>query len=172
MKKQKPSLLLILGISLVAVSALLLCAVQMGMHFGTQYSQKILEQLYGILPEKTQGVTERDSADLMPVLEIENRDYVAILEIPAFGITLPVADTWNSNRLFLSPARFLGSAYGGTLVIGGVDDDRQFGFCDEVEHGTVITITDMTGAQFTRIMCGQEAGVATSAVMFDLPENE
>ena len=30
----------------------------------------------------------------------------------------------------------------------------------------------MTGAQFTRIMCGQEAGEATSAVMFDLPENE
>ena len=30
----------------------------------------------------------------------------------------------------------------------------------------------MTGAQFTRIMCGQEAGEATSAVMINLPENE
>ena len=154
MKKQKPSLLLILGISLVAVSALLLGAVQIAMQFGAKHRQEILAEINGILPEKTQGIPENYSIDRMPLLEIENKDYVAILEIPAFGITLPVADTWNSNRLFLSPARFLGSTYDGTLIIGGMDDDRQFGFCDEVEHGTVITVTDMTGAQFTYEVSG------------------
>ena len=35
------------------------------------------------------------------------------------------------------------------MVIGGADDPRQFGFCDEIDLGVTVTVTDMTGAEFT-----------------------
>ena len=105
-----------------------------------------------LLPDRTSGVPGVYSDSVMPVLEINGADYVALLEIPAQGVVLPVSDQWNSMGLSNSPARFSGSAYDKSLVIGGVDHPRQFGFCDEIEHDAVLNITDMTGAQFSYIV--------------------
>ena len=46
-------------------------------------------------------------------------------------------------------SRFAGSAYDGTLVIGGPDHPKQFGFCDQIDPGAAITLTDMTGGQLS-----------------------
>lgn len=154
MKKQKLSFLLILGAVLILVSVILIVAFQIAMHMGAQHSREIASKMEEILPERTVGVPAAYPTVDMPALEIEDTDYVALLEIPSLGVKLPVADGWDSNKLFLSPIRFLGSAYDGTLVIGGVDDDRQFGFCDGISYGTVIVITDMTGAQFSYEVSG------------------
>ena len=105
-----------------------------------------------LLPDRTPGVSGAYSDSVMPVLEINGADYVALLEIPSQSVVLPVADQWNSMGLSNSPARFSGSAYDKSLVIGGVDHPRQFGFCDEIEHDAVLNITDMTGAQFSYIV--------------------
>lgn len=149
MKKRKFPLLLVLGICLILASVSLVLAFQIRMHMGVQHSQKILSIMEQLLPERSPGVPGVYLTSGMPVLEIENVDYVAMLEVPSFGIALPVADQWDSNKLFQSPSRFFGSAYDNSLIIGGVDDPRQFGFCDKIEHGAQITVTDMTGAQFT-----------------------
>ena len=149
MKKRKFPLLLVLGICLILASVSLVLAFQIRMHMGVQHSQKILSIMEQLLPERSPGVPGIYLTSGMPVLEIENVDYVAMLEVPSFGIALPVADQWDSNKLFQSPSRFFGSAYDNSLIIGGVDDPRQFGFCDKIEHGAQITVTDMTGAQFT-----------------------
>lgn len=85
----------------------------------------------------------------MPILQIDGVDYAALLEIPAFDIRLPIANNWNSQKLSDPPARFSGSVNQEPLVIGGADEAYQFGFCDKIENGTPITITDMTGAQFS-----------------------
>ena len=112
-------------------------------------SEKILEKMEQILPETTPGIpgTQLDTA--MPVLQIQGKDYVAMIDVPAYGITLPVADTWDANRLHVTPSRYFGSAYNGTLVIGGSDHDRQFAFCSKIQHGAEIAVTDMTGETFT-----------------------
>ena len=149
MKKRKFPLLLVLGICLILASVSLVLDFQIRMHMGVQHSQKILSIMEQLLPERSPGVPGIYLTSGMPVLEIENVDYVAMLEVPSFGIALPVADQWDSNKLFQSPSRFFGSAYDNSLIIGGVDDPRQFGFCDKIEHGAQITVTDMTGAQFT-----------------------
>ena len=149
MKKRKIPLVLILGACLVLISLALLVASQICMHMGTQQCQNTVTQMDKILPERTAGVPGMYPDSGMPVLEIDGKDYVAMLEIPSFGITLPVADKWDSNKLFLSPSRFFGSAYDDTLIIGGIDHPQQFGFCDQIEHGAFVTVTDMTGAQFT-----------------------
>ena len=102
-----------------------------------------------LLSERTVGVPGIYSNPNMPVLEINDADYVALIEIPSLNLALPVADAWNSRKLYSSPARFFGSCYDHSLVIGGADNSHQFSFCDKIDNGTVITITDMTGTQFS-----------------------
>lgn len=149
MKKHKFPLLMVLGICLILISVSLLLFFRIRLHLGAQHSQRILLQMNEVLPERMQGVPDIYPNSAMPVLEIDSVDYVAMVEVPSFGITIPVADQWDSDKLYRSPARFFGSAYDGTLIVGGVDDSQQFGFCDKIEQGAIITVTDMTGIQFT-----------------------
>jgi len=154
MKKQKIPLALALGIGLVLISVSVLAVFQLRMHIGTQQSQRILTKITEVLPERTLGTPELYPDPGMPILEIDGVDYVALLEIPSFGVALPIADKWDGKKLFDSPARFYGSAYDHTLVIGGTDDPQQLGFCDKIEHGAIVTVTDMTGAQFVYRVSG------------------
>lgn len=149
MKKHKIPLLLVVGICLVLISVSLLLAFHVRGYLGNQHSQKIVLQLNEILPDRTTGIPGTYSVSGMPILEIESVDYVAILEIPVFGITLLVADNWDNKHLHSAPGRFWGSAYDNTLVIGGTDSPQQFSFCAEIDNGATITVTDMTGAKFT-----------------------
>lgn len=149
MKKRKIPLVLVLGICLILVSVSMVLAFQIRVQLGVRHSQTILWSMERLLPERTAGVPGSALTSAMPVLEIEGKDYVAMLEVPSFDIALPVADQWEQNDLFSSPCRFYGSVHDKTLIIGGADSPRQFGFCDKIEHGARITVTDMTGAQFT-----------------------
>ena len=151
MNRRKP-FLLILGTCLIVFSLCCVIVVQLQQYNGTKNCQEVVVEMNKLLPDRTPGVPGAYSDSVMPVLEINGADYVALLEIPAQGVVLPVSDQWNSMGLSNSPARFSGSAYDKSLVIGGVDHPKQFGFCDEIEHGVVITITDMTGVQFSYIV--------------------
>ena len=151
MKRRIP-FLLILGTCLIVLSLCCVVVVQLQQHIGAKKCQEVAMEMNKLLPDRTSGVPGVYSDSVMPVLEINGADYVALLEIPAQGVVLPVSDQWNSMGLSNSPARFSGSAYDKSLVIGGVDHPRQFGFCDEIEHDAVLNITDMTGAQFSYIV--------------------
>ena len=151
MNRRKP-FLLILGTCLIVFSLCCVIVVQLQQYHGAKNCQEVVMEMNKLLPDRTSGVPGAYSDSAMPVLEINGADYVALLEIPSQGVVLPVADQWNSMGLSNSPARFSGSAYDKSLVIGGVDHPRQFGFCDEIEHDAVLNITDMTGAQFSYIV--------------------
>jgi sortase A len=149
MKNRKISPILLLGSALILFSLSFLAFFLVRNHMGVRESEKILEKMEQILPETTPGIpgTQLDTA--MPVLQIQGKDYVAMIDVPAYGITLPVADVWDTNRLHVTPSRYFGSAYNGTLVIGGSDHDHQFAFCSQIQHGAEIAVTDMTGETFT-----------------------
>lgn len=147
MKKRKTTLFLAVGVCLILLGVSLLLWQQLRMHRGNERSRETAAKIEALLPERTQGVPGGDSG--MPVLQIDGTDYAALLEIPAFGLTLPVADCWDSETLHFGPARFYGSAYDGSLIIGGADDPEQFAFCAEIEYGAQVILTDMTGARFT-----------------------
>ena len=151
MKRRIP-FLLILGTCLIVFSLCCVVVVQLRQYDGAKNCQEVAMEMNKLLPDRTPGVPGVYSDSVMPVLEINGADYVALLEIPSQGVVLPVADQWNSMGLSNSPARFSGSAYDKNLVIGGVDHPRHFGFCDEIEHDAVLNITDMTGAQFSYIV--------------------
>ena len=152
MKKRRFPIVLVLGISLVVISFSLIVGLQIRTHIGATKSQKVVTRMNELLPERIAGVPGIYPNPNMPVLEINDVDYVALIEIPSFDLTLPVADAWNSKKLYNSPARFYGSCYDHSLVIGGADNAYQFSFCDKIENGTVITVTDMTGTQFSYIV--------------------
>ncbi len=148
MKKRRFSFLLSLGITLIAISLIFVVAFQVRLHIGSSKGEEIAVSMKEILDERSKEVTGDVSDKLMPILEIEGTDYVAMLEIPSQDVTLPVASGWDKNKLHVSPARFYGSCYDKTLVIGGGDYSHQFSFCDKLDVGEVIILTDMTGRQF------------------------
>ena len=145
------SVLSVIGICLVVVSLLLTAALVLLGRWGNDHCERLAAEMERLLPERSVGVP--GSEDGMPVLQLDGEDFVALLEIPSCGMRLPVADAWDGSGIHGVPTRFCGSAYDHTLVIGGADDPRQFGFCDEIGHGEVVTVTDMTGAVFTYEVC-------------------
>lgn len=146
--KRKKSLPMMLGICLIAASVGVFAVLQLGAFLGRRQCRQVVQQLDQILQEKVNGVPGSLSGG-MPVLQLGGQDYAALLEVPDFGVRLPVADQWNSQKLSRGPARFYGSAYDGTLVIGGADGAGQLDFCDRIGHDTQVIITDMTGARFS-----------------------
>ena len=141
--------LLIAAVTLLLGGLCLALAFQLQMWAAGENCRKAAQQLQQLLPEKM-AVTSAFCPDApMPVLELEGEDYAALLEIPAFGLTLPVADRWQGDHFAAAPSRYWGSAYTDDLVIGGRDYPGQFDFCGKIELQTVVTLTDMTGRCFT-----------------------
>ncbi len=147
--KRKMPLLFILGIGLILSSLCIMMFFGIRIYVGNQRCQKIVSQMNDILPQRKQGVPGTHFISEMPALALDGADYVAMLEIPAFGVTVPVADKWNGGNLYSAPCRFTGSAYDNTLVIGGTDSPQQFSFCDKIDNGASVILTDMTGAMFS-----------------------
>ena len=134
----------LLGAGMILASALLLLLTSI---WGKQ-AQKIVREIEQYLPQRTTGYTGLYTEADMPVLELEGTDYVGLLDLPGYGAKLPVGSVWETGKLTLHPCRFWGSAYDGTLVIGGSGDKGQMDFCGKVNIGDHIRFTDMTGAEF------------------------
>ena len=146
--KRKLSPVLILGLVLVVAALGIGGFFGVRMYLGNQKSQAVTTRLEQLLPERTKGVPGTYSNTAMPVLEIDGTDYVALLQVPDFGVTVPVSDAWDQKNLYATPSRFSGSVYDGTLVIGGGNDLQTFSFCNKIDVGATVLITDMTGAEF------------------------
>lgn len=163
MKKHKFPILLTLGAVLILIGLALVVVFQIRVHTGSAERQEVLAKMEVLLPDRSAGVPGAYPNANMPVLEIDGVDYAAMLEIPSLNVTLPVADKWNSDKLLKSPARFYGSAYGHSLVIGGADTAQQFSFCDKIQNGTLVTVTDMTGAQFSYTVVGVDRSASAES---------
>ena len=74
-------------------------------------------------------VTDKDAwryGQTMPVTLVDGFQYIGILEIPSLGIRLPVLDTWDYDRLRISPCLYSGSYYTDDMVICGHNYQRHF----------------------------------------------
>lgn len=109
---------------------------------------QITEKICAILPPRSAGMMEVYSCAQMPVLQIDGKDFSGLVEIPAFGVTLPIYSTWDSAKVTSYPCRFGGTVYDGSLIVGGADQQGQFDFLDRIQLGAIIKVTDMTGAEY------------------------
>jgi sortase A len=133
-----------LGVILILTSVVLLLVPALRQ----KQTNRILTQLEQRIPQRTTGYEGIYADPAMPALELDGTDYVGVLDLPGYGIQLPVAGVWDTGKLGAHPCLFWGSAYDGTLVIGGNADKGQLDCCGKVNLGDRIRFTDMTGAQF------------------------
>ena len=108
----------------------------------------LIEKIEAALPERSAGVIENRADSAMAAVEIDGIDVIGLLELPGRGIKLPVSAEWDSSEQSFRPARFMGSVYDGTLIVGGRSEDGNFDFIDQLDAGEELTFTDMTGRVF------------------------
>lgn len=93
----------------------------------------------------------------MPVKDVDGTNYVAMLNIPALDLELPVASVWNYSILRASPCRYVGSAYLNNMVIAAHNYDAHFGRLYTLSAGDSVFLTDMDG----NIFCYEVAEITT-----------
>lgn len=84
----------------------------------------------------------------MPTVEIEGRDCIGYIEIPALNISLPVLSEWSYPGLKVSPCRYKGSAYLDNMIIAAHNYRTHFGTIESLEPGTEVIFTDADGNRF------------------------
>ena len=138
----------VLGALLLLLGLGALIAQQLLIRNNTTANENVTQQIRQILPEGSTGTMVDYSSPEMPVLQLEDTDYVCLLEVPTFGLELSIHDQWDPGILTTQPSRFWGSIYDGTLILGGSNHEGQFAFCSLLDVGDPIHITDMQGTQF------------------------
>ena len=138
-----------LGGLLIAASIISLVFLQIQTRRAERTNSQTVQSIESVLTDRREGSIDLDREPEMPVLELNGEDYIALLEIPSYGLKLPVCNTWDKTKVTAQPCRFYGSAYHGNLVIGGYDQLGQFDCFDRIQDGSAITLTDMTGCEFS-----------------------
>lgn len=98
----------------------------------------------------------------MPVKSIEGRDYIGLLEIPVFGLSLPVLSELTDSGLRISPSRYKGSAYSDDLIIGAHNYTSHFSNLRNLSQGDEIIFTDIDGNVFRYTVSSTETLLPTS----------
>lgn len=148
MKPKKRNIPLMLGIVLLVGAMGLVLFSQVQGDLASRRAQSLVTEIEALLPEKTKGIPEDRADRSMPVLQVEGMDFSGILEVPAFGVALPIYSQWDTGKLSSFPCRYFGNVYDGSLIVGGSDRKGQFDFCGRIDIGNAVVVTDMTGAQY------------------------
>ena len=137
-----------LGLALILGGIGLLVGSRIAADRALRHSADVVQGIEAVLPERTPGIRTQYVAMDLPVMELDGKDYVGILEFPSLGRKLPVTATWDAGELYGNPHRFSGTAYDGSLVIGGSDSDGQLDFLEQLELGDPLYFTDLQGRVF------------------------
>lgn len=81
-------------------------------------------------------------------VEVDGRDYIGMLEIPALELEIPVLSQWSLEGAKVAPCRYFGSAYKNNMVIAGHNYPAHFGRLSELGIGEQLSFTDMEGNRF------------------------
>ena len=141
-------LLVMLGVLLLAAAAIVFVVRQAQDKQRAADIPSLIEKTEAALPERSAGVIENRADSAMAAVEIDGIDVIGLLELPGRGIKLPVSAQWDSSEQSFRPARFMGSVYDGTLIVGGRSEDGNFDFIDQLDAGEELTFTDMIGRVF------------------------
>ena len=137
---------MITGIALLVAAAVLMGLWQWHIHTSAQQAQQYARRLHGLIPTPQSAVPEPRRDNTMAVIPLEGKDFVGLIELPRYGSTLPVCDDWGRPSQY--PCRLSGSAYDGTLQIGGTTQAGQYDFYREISVGDRLYFTDVEGNRF------------------------
>ena len=94
----------------------------------------------------------RGLSNVMPVVEIDGRDYIGTLSIPSLELELPILVAWDEEDSMIAPCRFSGSAYDDTMVIAGHNMRAHFSPIKSLTPGAEVLFTDVNGNVFTYVL--------------------
>lgn len=161
--RRNDKIIFMLGCLLIACSLVLLGVLQMQTKQAEHTNADLVQTIETILPERKEGTKDVEQKSEMPALELQSEDFIALLEIPSYGLKLPVCNVWDKGKVVSYPCRFYGTVYNGTLVIGGYDQPGQFDFFDRIQNDAVVTVTDMTGSTFSYVVDRVERSTSADA---------
>lgn len=92
------------------------------------------------------------SNDDMPVIEVDGRYYIGILEIPSLDLALPVMQDWDYEKMKISPCRYNGSYYTDDLVIAGHNYISHFSPLKWIDIGSEVYFTNTEGQVYRYIV--------------------
>lgn len=153
MRKSKiGEIITVAGVLLIlCAAALLLCSIVSGRQ-AVRQNEKAVSKILSLLPDRTNGVPGDRTDEKMPVLEIDGKDYICLIEVPDGDIRFPVLSVKTGKRPNTAPYRYGGTVSDGSLIIGGMQPD----FLSYIETGSTVVLTDMNGSCYTYTVTGIE----------------
>lgn len=157
-KRKKGMLWISMGLLLIAASLLLICYNLYDGNRAAKATKMVAEQLLGQIPSQEDRIEgeipdyQLDPNRELPTVEIDGRNYVGVIEIPAYQLSLPVQEAWSYQGLRISPCRYEGSPYTDDLVIAAHNYTAHFGRLHHLQEGEEIVFTDMEGNSFRYVL--------------------
>ncbi len=136
------------GIILLAAALCLTLYNYIDSYRAARAADLLAERLAAEIPEDAQPYYLIDPEIEMPVINIEGKDCIGYIDIPALNISLPVISEWNYPNLKAAPCRYKGSAYLDNMIIAAHNYRTHFGTLESLEAGTAIYFTDADGNRF------------------------
>lgn len=109
--------------------------------------EEYVSGIQDVLPAVKPAAPQQGKDNTMPVLAVDDVDFVALLEFPANNGILPVANNW--GNVLEHPCRFTGSVHEDALVIGATDRKGHCDFVGSISVGDAIFVTDMMGNRYS-----------------------
>ena len=159
MSLTKTLVLLVLGAVLILCAAGLLGYNRWDAARAEKASQEVLGELEQTMQKTiTEHQQKNETAAPQPVLdptqemttvEVEGRDYIGVLSIPAVERELPVMAQWSYAGLKIAPGRYSGTTYGDDLVICGHNYAMHFSPIKWLAIGSSVYFTDADGLRWS-----------------------
>lgn len=145
--RRRHNWLLFCGLALIGAGLCLILATTVLQIVWQKQADALVKKIESVLPERSVGVAEPVTDPRMPALSIQGEDFIGLVEIPAYGVKLPLHAQWKRLKMEQYPCRLDGSVYTDDLILGG--SAAQLACLRQIGHGDVVTVTDMQGAVYT-----------------------
>lgn len=145
--KRRHNWLLYVGLGLMLAGLVLVLGSALVRHLWQTQASRLAGQIEALLPDRSVGVPEDYSSMDMPALSLDGQDFIGLVEVPAYGIQLPLCSHWRPGSVGKYPCRFDGTLYNDSLIIGA--GGAQFSCAKTMGHGDVVKVTDLQGAVYT-----------------------
>ena len=137
----------IAGAAMLVGALVALIGWQWNVYDSQKQAGRLVETLYALMPETRDAIVEERRDNTMSMLSIDGRDFVGIIEMPQYGLKLPVSGEWGHISRY--PCHLSGSIYDGSLQIGATTQEGQYNFYREISLDDTVVFTDVEGNRYT-----------------------
>lgn len=86
--------------------------------------------------------------DFTKKINVDGYSYIGTINIPMLGLELPIMDSWDYEKMKLSPCRYYGSIYTNDLVICAHAYESMFANVKRLEPGDKVILSDVNNKQY------------------------